>query len=480
MSVIKKDSTKKNFLFQSIYQFVILVIPFIQSPYLTRTLRYESLGVYSYSYSIAYYFVIVSMLGILKYGQRIIAEANNDNIERLKTDFWSLCKVHVIFSLFVSVLYLVFTFTVIESNRIVFILNFFYVISALFDITWLFYGIESFKNVVYKNLAVKIISFILIILLVKKPDDLIIYTAIEAISILVGQITLWPRALKLIPRVSVKWSDCEKHIKPLLVLSISVVAVTLYTVFDKTLLGLLSSTNDVAFYEYANKIVLIPSNIIGVIGTVLFPKACNIASKNDKKMQRSLFEKSLLVSSFFGFAAVFGLISIGERFTILYLGDDFATSGEVLVSLCWIVVISGLGDSIRTIYLLPQKRDKEYVIGVCLNAIINLVFSYFLISEIGIMGAVYGTILAELFGLIYQLSICRKDVPMYYFFKTVLSFMTVGTIMMLFLKFFDFVMPQSWLGIICEVISGGIIYFILSLVVVKIILPAIFQTFIKR
>lgn len=77
--MLEKENLKKNFAFQFLYQIVVLVIPMILSPYLTRTLQETSLGIYSYVYSIAYYFVVVANLGISRHGQRIIAQSRDDH-----------------------------------------------------------------------------------------------------------------------------------------------------------------------------------------------------------------------------------------------------------------------------------------------------------------------------------------------------------------------------------------------------------------
>ena len=91
-------SVKKNFILQAIYQLLILGIPLILSPYLTRTLGSNELGIYSYTYSIAYYFVIAATLGIHKYGARIISQVKDDKILLRKT-FWSLFILHIILSI---------------------------------------------------------------------------------------------------------------------------------------------------------------------------------------------------------------------------------------------------------------------------------------------------------------------------------------------------------------------------------------------
>ena len=82
-----KQNLKQNFYFQFLYQAIILIIPLLVSPYLTRHLGDTALGIYAYANSIAYYFVIFANLGISRHGQRIIANNVND-ITKLRKSFW--------------------------------------------------------------------------------------------------------------------------------------------------------------------------------------------------------------------------------------------------------------------------------------------------------------------------------------------------------------------------------------------------------
>ena len=72
-----QSSIKKNFFYQMIYQVLIIILPFITSPYIARVIGANGLGTYSYSYSIAYYFVLFSMLGLANYGNRAIAQCRD-------------------------------------------------------------------------------------------------------------------------------------------------------------------------------------------------------------------------------------------------------------------------------------------------------------------------------------------------------------------------------------------------------------------
>lgn len=473
--MIKKQSISKNFFFQYVYQVLILVIPLILAPYLSRTLKETALGVFSYANSIASYFVALAMLGIARHGQRIISENSNDELQ-LRKSFWSLFAVHCIVSIISLIVYVLVVLLFIKSDRLVFIIETFYVASALFDITWLFYGLENFKSVVIKNAIVKIVECICIFLFVKEPNDLMIYAFINAVSILLGQIIMIPQAIKMVKPVKFGLEDAKKHIKPLLVFSISVIASFMYTVFDKTLLGLMSTKDNVAFYEYSNKIVNVPKTIIGVTGTVMFPRACRLAAQGTVEGQRRYINYSYIITSFIGMASMFGLIGISTPFAIVYFGKSFQTCGKIMALMSPLVYVVGAGDIIRTQYMIPNHMDKEFNICIILNAVINLVLSILFIPIIGVYGAVLGSVSAEVFGFVVQIIICRKFINVRDIIKELLPFSVIGALMLVSIQAISFGIDMALpVKLLIEVGVGGIVYCTLSIVYL-----CIFKKDIKR
>lgn len=459
---MKKQSLSKNLIFQFLYQGLILIIPLVLSPYLTRTLRQTAIGIYSYTNSIAYYFVILALLGISRHGQRIISQNSNDEIA-LRKNFWSLFSIHAIISVLVLIVYIIFVIIFAKEDIIIYLIQGFYVASALFDITWLFYGLENFKSVVTKNALVKIAECILIFLFVKTPNDLWKYTMISTVGILIGQIVMIPQAKKIVPPIRFSKKEMLCHIKPLLVFSISVIAVSLYTVFDKTLLGLLTNKDNVGFYEYSNKIITIPKTIIGVVGTVMFPRACKLAAEGDCKGQRKYINYSFLLTAIIGMGAIMGLIAIGEQFAIIYFGNAFKICGKVIIALSPLIYIIGIGDIIRTQYMIPNHMDKQFNICILLNALVNIVLSTSLIPVIGIYGAVIGTISAEVFGIIFQLIICRKFIQVNDILKTAIPCIFAGVIMLFIIKIMQRYLTLGLLSLCLEIAMGILIYGILMI-----------------
>lgn len=58
---------KSNFIYNAIYQILILIVPFLTTPYVARTIGAEGVGTYSYTYSIVSYFMMFALLGMNNY-----------------------------------------------------------------------------------------------------------------------------------------------------------------------------------------------------------------------------------------------------------------------------------------------------------------------------------------------------------------------------------------------------------------------------
>lgn len=460
--IINQQSTKKNYILQLLYQFLILVIPLVLSPYLTRTIGKTGLGVYTYSNSIARYFVILSMLGINRYGQRTVASSLNDETV-LRKRFWSLYTVHAVFSLIAIGLYLCFILFFVNSDKTLYLIQTIYVLSALFDLTWFFQGVENFRSVVIKNTFVKVIECVLIFTFVKDQSDLWKYALITTGGLLLGQMVLLPQAVKLVKPTRFSFDDFKNHIKPLFVFAVAVVAAALYTVFDKTLLGILATVEDVAVYEYSHKIINIPQTILGVAGTVFYPKICRLVAEENVESQKKFFNYSTILTCFIGFGSIFGLLAVADPLSNIYYGKEFAACGRVIKLFTPLIFIVGFGDIIRTQYLIPNKKESRYVKCLCFNAVINIALSTILIPQIGIYGAIAGTTAAEIFGLCYQMSSSAEIVTYKSMAKEAVPFIMIGFIMYGLIVFLQNLMAVSVFSLLVQVGAGIVIYCGLSI-----------------
>lgn len=459
---MKDKSIKKNFLYNIIYQILILFIPLFCAPYLTRTLGSNGVGTYSYVYSIVYYFMILIVLGLENYGNRTIAKKRDDKKE-LSKNFLEIYAFQLIIGIIMLTIYFLMIHFANNEYKTIFLIQSMFVISALLDINWFFFGIEKFKVTITRNSVLKILSIILIFIFVKSEGDLWKYTLIMSFSTLISQLLLWPFLFKEIQWYKISISGIISHIKPNLKLFIPVIAVSIYKMMDKVMLGSLTSVAEVAFYENAEKIIKVPNSLITALGVVMLPRVTNLIANNKSNDAKEYITKSIKFVCFIAIPISLGIICISETFIPLFYGNDFFKTSYVLILLSLTIPMLAWGNVIRTHFLIPKEYDKIYIKSAIYGAIINLIFNFIFIPKYGSIGACIGTIMAELSVTVYQSFSVRKELNFSTYIKSVIPFIIKSIIMFMIIYPINILDINVFLKLILEVIGGIIIYALLNI-----------------
>lgn len=453
------SSVKKNFIYNTLYQLLAIVLPLITTPYISRVLGPDKIGIYSYSYSIAYYFVLFIMLGLNNYGNRTIAMVRDDK-EKLSKTFISIYLMQLITSLIIIFIYII--YSIFLTNDIMIWIMLIYVISAAFDINWLFFGLEKFKITVIRNTFIKVITTLCIFIFVKKPEDIYLYAIIMVFGMLLSQMVMWSFVKKYIFFVKINIDDVLKHIKPNLILFIPVIAVSLYKQMDKIMLGMMANMTQVGFYESSEKILNVPLAIVNSLGTVMLPKISNLVANQNETEAKRYIQTSILVVMFLSTSMGFGIMGVSDLFVPLFYGDGYDQCiilFNLLLPSCMFLAFANV---IRTQYLIPQQKDTIYIKSVFLGAIVNLIINALLIPKYQSAGAAIGTLFAEASVCIYQALKIRKVLPIKKYIKLSLMFCLIGILMYILLNTFVFSIENTIIYLLFKIIIGIIFYVTLS------------------
>lgn len=451
------SSIKKNFMYNSIYQIMIMFIPLITTPYISRVLGASGVGTYSYAYSIANYYVLFIMLGLNNYGNRSIAKARDNKIELEKT-FWSIYIMQFILGVVFNIIYLLYCFT-FSSNFYVSLAVSFYVISACFDVNWFFFGLEKFKLTVIRNTIIKILTTVCIFIFVRKSTDILIYCSIMTIGLLVSQLALWPYILKNINFYKPTVKEITVHIKPNLFLFLTVIAVSLFKIMDKVMLGIMTTTTEVGYYESAERIIAIPTALITSLGTVMLPRMTNMISNNNSQ-DKKLIYWSMLFAMFISTSMCFGIMGVSKEFVPLFYGNGFEKCIDLFIILLPTCIFMAFANVIRTQYLLPHQMDKDYVISAFLGAGVNLTINWILIPFYGCIGAAIGTFFAEAIVCLYQAYAVRNYLPIRKYFHKSLYFIFAGLIMYLIIFNINVGNLSIFINLLIKILVGIVLYFV--------------------
>ena len=455
------NTLKKNIVYNFLYQVLVLILPFITAPYLARTIGANGIGIYSFSQSIALYFTYITVLGLSNYGNRTIAEVQNDR-EKRSIKFWEIYTMQMttfFISCIIYILYICF-FSVDKVSSTIMLI---WVLSALFDINWFFFGIEQFKLTVIRNMLIKIFSVICIFCFVHNENDIYKYILIMACSTLLSQIVLWPYLKKFVDFKRVKWNNVKKHYKPNIILFIPVIAVSLYKIMDKIMLGYISNMTEVGYYENAEKIITMVESLIVAIGTVMLPRMSNIFSNGNKESENQYFDFSMIAVIIYSCAVMFGLISIKDVFTEIYFGKEFMKTGVLIGYLAITILFFGIGNVLRTQYLIPLKLDDIYIKSAILGAIVNFIINAIMIPKFNSIGAAIGTVFAEIIVSMYQFYKVRNKVHLKKYIPELIYFIVSGYFMSFIIK----LLPKqnnNVITLIMDIVIGGIVYIIFTII----------------
>ena len=404
-----KKSVTKNYIYNLIYQLLLLILPLITTPYVSRILGAENIGIYSFTISVTTFFVIFGSLGVATYGQREVAYYQNDKKKYSKT-FWEIVIFRIIT---MSISMIVFCFVFIFRNNDY---SMFYKILLLelfgnaIDISWFFQGMEDFKKIVLRNSLVKLISIICVFAFVREQGDLVKYFFIYGFSVLVGYISIWFYLPKYLERVKIKELRILRHLKPTIGLFIPQIAIQVYTLLDKTMIGgIISDKSEVGYYEQGQKIIKVLLTVVTSLGTVMLPRIASIFANGDKEKIQEYMKKSFNMVYLLAFPMIFGIIAVSKAFVPVFFGNGYDRVAILMNVISPILLFVGLSNVTGMQFLLPTKRQKEFTISVFGGAIVNLIINGLLIWKLGAIGASIGTIVAEFTVTLVQIYYTRND-----------------------------------------------------------------------
>lgn len=461
----KSKSVKKNYVYNVIYQLFLIIVPLIVTPYISRVLTPNGVGQYSFSYSLITYFTIFGALGFGYYGQREIAKYQDDKLNQSKI-FWEVILCRLIPVSIALIINIVLCCLNVYGNynllMWIFSIN---IVALAFDIAFFFQGNEQFGKLVFRNVIIKTLSIITIFVFVKKESDLWLYALINSIMLIVSNLSLWLYLPKVLCKPMEKINPL-RHLKGTIILFIPTIATSIYTVLDKTLIGILVpgtytviedgievikkySDLENGYYEQTEKLVKMAMTIITCIGTVMIPRNSNEISKGNYEQVKKNINISSRLVLLIGLPMVMGLIAVASNIVPWFFGNGY----EKCINLFWIlsplIVIIGFSNVFGLQYLVPSGQDKKFTIALATGSIVNILLNLIFIKTWYSIGAAIATIVAECCVTIMMAIMVRKEV----------------NILKVFLK--------SW-----KVIFASIIMFVFTFIISQYLISSIINSFI--
>ena len=445
----------KNYLYNLSYQILTIILPIITVPYVTRIFTSEDLGNYGFYNSIVSYFSLFAMLGIGIYGTKQIAAARN-----VSSTFWNIYAIQLtagILALFVYVITLV---SIPKMSGMVPIILGIVLLTKMIDISWLFTGKEDFKKITLRNTMVKVAGVISIFTFIKSSEDLYLYIFLIVIFDFLGQFVMWIPAKKFIKRPSFDTKIIKKNLHPIVLLFLPQVAISLYVVLDRTLLGLLGSYSDVGIYEQGQKLTSILLTVVSSLGAVMLPRVANLLSERKEKEAQNMVRFSFILYNLIIFPMIFGLIAINEIFVKLFLGQKFQDVKYVLYIIVFNIMFIGWTNILGYQVLVVRNKNKEFMLSTTIPAIVSVAVNITVIPFFGYIGASITSVVVEFLVFAIQWYYSRNIINKNLLFnkdlaKIICSSLVMFGVVMLCKIMLGF---DGIVGLVIYLVVGGISY----------------------
>ena len=453
-----QPSLKKNIAISTLYQILLVILPMITAPYIARVLGPDQSGVYDFTNSIQTYFAMFAALGTASYGAREIARVRNDEKQR-SVLFWEIELMTVMTSAVCILVWFVFILFA-KQYKVIYLVLTMGLFSTMFDISWFFAGMEQFTYTVSKNAICKLAGVILMFLLVRRPEDLLLYITIITASTMLGNLSMWLYIPRFITKVDFKKLRFRNHFHETLIYFIPSVATSVYTVLDRTLIGTITNNRaENGFYHYTMQIINIMKALtFSSLNMVLGSRIAYLFAEEKYDEIRERIRDSINYILFMGIGICFGLIGVSGRFVPLYLGAGYDRVVTMLVLMSPIVIIIGVSNCLGSQYYTPSGNRKLSAKFIIIGAIVNFTLNLILIPRFWGYGAIVASLIAETVITVLYFRHCNGYLTADTLFREGWKKLVAGVLMLAVIRILDRFIASDIIALCAEVMAGFAVY----------------------
>lgn len=382
-----------NYIYNALYQVLILLVPFVTTPYISRMMSVNEIGIYDYSLTICTYFIFFSSLGLPTLGQKKIAIAMDDQQRSLVFNqvfflrIFSVLIFYIIYCLFIFIFF---------SNKIIYIFQSIGIIATVFDISWYYSGIEEFKKITNRNILIKIFSIFLLFCFVKGEHILIKYIISITLPNLVGNISMFYKLGETVTFIKYKKKEIIMYLKQAMILLLPSLAIQLSSIIHKTILGMMSDMTNVGYYSQAYKIINILVTIVFSIGTVILPRIILYYSKKDYSKVKELMKDVISFIIHISLPIIFGLLALCGRFVPWFYGDKYNILLLYIPLMTPLILLSAMNNILGNQLLIAMNREKQLIAILIFGCFVSFLLDVILIARLGCLGAIISSLVSEI------------------------------------------------------------------------------------
>ncbi len=451
-------SIKRNYFYNTVYSILTVITPLITAPYTSRVLEADGIGAMSFALSIVTYFTLFGSLGTWSYGSREIAYVRDD-LEKRSIVFWEVVLFRVISTFIVLAVYLAAVYFYAKSYRILFFIFALNILTIACDVTWFFFGLEEFGKIVFRNIIIRIIDIAFVFAFIKSKSDLPLHAFGSVFFNVAGTVVMWKYLPAYIKKPDFKSLHPFRNIKTIFSLFIPGLAVQVYTVLDKTMIGIFTEgTFENGYYEQALKISKIVLALVTSLAGVMVPRIGYLFAKGDREQVSFLMYRSYKFVLCVSVALCFGLVGISDNFVPWFFGPGYEKVAGLLKVSSFLIVAIGLNNATGIQYFIPTKRQNLFTYSVVIGAAANFTMNIILIRMYQSYGAIIASVAAETLIAAIEFYFVRKEISTGRVILSGTNYYIAGGVMLAVLFFMGSRLTPSPVHTFTMIFTGAAVY----------------------
>lgn len=388
-----------------------LLFPLITFPYVSRVLSVRSIGIYNFSNSIITYFLLIASLGISVYSVREGAKYR-DNKEELGKFASEVFSINIVSTIVSYLLLILLTISIPKLSSVSTVIAIFSLQIAFTTLgtEWIFSIYEEYAYITLRSIFFKLISLLMMFVFVKNRNDVAIYAAITVFATVGSNVLNYIKAKRIITFNFTLDMNLKRHIKPIMIIFASNIAVLIYVNSDITLLGFFKSSYDVGLYSVSVKIYSLVKTVLSSILIVTIPRLSMLWGKEKYEEYFKVLKQIYNVLLILIVPAMIGIISMSKQIILVISGNKYVEASVSLKILSVALIFSIISWLFNECVLIPTKLEKYTFYGTLTSALLNIILNIFFIGKWGINAAATTTVVSELIGMILSIYFARNIV----------------------------------------------------------------------
>lgn len=457
---MKTPSLKKNFVVYLLRTLVSSLSPLIVFPYASRVLGVEGIGRVQYAQSIAMYFELLAGLGILSYAVREGTKVRDDaqKLGKLVTELLTINLAAAGVSL---VLYagMILTVPGLQGYRGLLILFALEVLFGGVNFEWFYNILEDYTYISVRTVLFQLLSFVVLFLFVRDEQDFFWYAVTLVLPFMLTSITNLTHARRMVRLFSYQDYHYWGHFKGAAVVFAIVLATSLYTMLDTTMLGAMLGDAATGLYTAASKLNRLAVKLVTAICAVFLPRLALYRAKGDSDAFKKLAVGAGNIILGLATPLAVGLFILAPEAILLFSGADFAAAVPAMRVMCVDLLFSSLNGFVAWQILMPCNLDRALFKATLAGGVTDFVLNLAFIPLWGVTGAAAATVLSELVVLVLCLLSCRTQLSFGELSRFLWQYI-VACVPFFFVRWLVGILIQGTVAVVaCTVVFCAALYF---------------------